>query len=103
MAIRIAKREGITRFWRGIVPSTIGNFPGQSSYYLAYETSQMVISRWIPNEDTKLARFTKGFLAGMGAEIAGGLFYVPADIVAQRLQIQDIKGFQHNSRFFFLT
>ena len=36
----------------------------------------------------------------MAAEIAGGIFYVPADIVAQRLQIQSIHGFVHNSRLY---
>jgi hypothetical protein len=60
----------------------------------------MLISRWIPDEKTELARFTKGFLSGMSAEVAGGLFYVPADIVAQRLQIQDIKGFTQNCRLY---
>lgn len=27
---RIWKKEGITRFWRGIMPSVIGSFPGQA-------------------------------------------------------------------------
>ncbi len=36
----------------------------------------------------------------MAAEVAGGIFYVPADIVAQRLQIQSTEGFVHNCRLY---
>lgn len=53
----------------------------------------------MPNGDLKSVTFFRGFFSGMAAEIAGGVFYVPADIVAQRLQIQSNQGFVHNTRF----
>jgi hypothetical protein len=99
MALNIAKREGFARFWRGVLPSTLGNFPGQANYYLAYESAQEIMSKLLPNERSELQRFSRGFISGMCAEIAGGMFYVPADIVAQRLQIQTTVGFVHNCRF----
>ncbi|KAI8897509.1 mitochondrial carrier domain-containing protein [Globomyces pollinis-pini] len=100
LALNIAQREGVPRFWRGIGPSTLGNFPGQASYYLAYESSQEFLSTFLKNDQSKSVTFLKGFLSGMAAEVAGGMFYVPADIVAQRLQVQSTKGFVHNHRLY---
>jgi hypothetical protein len=37
---------------------------------------------------------------GAFAELAGGLFYVPADVVSQRLQVQNLNSFNHNSRLY---
>ncbi|KAK5670652.1 hypothetical protein QVD99_002430 [Batrachochytrium dendrobatidis] len=100
MIYRIAKDEGILRFWRGLFPSVIGSFPGQAMYYMAYESTQEVVDKVLANNSSHGAIFTKGFLSGACAEIAGGMFYVPADIVAQRLQIQSTRGFVHNSRLY---
>ena len=65
MAWGIGKREGILRFWRGVVPSTLGNFPGQASYYLAYESAQEVMARLLPNGESKWVTFARGFFSGM--------------------------------------
>ncbi|KAI8916153.1 mitochondrial carrier domain-containing protein [Gorgonomyces haynaldii] len=94
---QIAKREGIARFWRGMVPSVVGSFPGQAFYYLALESAQEVMGKLLPKRDkeSELEVFLRAC-----AEVAGGMFYVPADIVAQRLQIQQVQGFVHNSRLY---
>jgi Mitochondrial carrier protein len=99
LTIQIAQREGIFRFWRGIGPSVIGSFPGQASYYLAYESTQEVLKQ-LKTTESNFSIFARGFLAGASAELAGGIFYVPADIVAQRLQIQSIRGFTQNKRLY---
>ncbi|KAI9099950.1 mitochondrial carrier domain-containing protein [Phlyctochytrium arcticum] len=91
----IARTEGIARFWRGLPPSVLGSFPGQAMYYLAYETAQDACSQ---SSAMDKSPFLRGFASGATAEISAGLFYVPADIVAQRLQVQNLKGFSHNSR-----
>ncbi|KAI9204210.1 mitochondrial carrier domain-containing protein [Polychytrium aggregatum] len=97
---RVIKHEGITRFWRGLGPSVAGSFPGQASYYLAYETAQEVSKHILPAAYQGDSSFWRGFISGAWAEVAGGLFYVPADVVSQRLQIQNLAGFHHNSRLF---
>ncbi|KAI8919621.1 mitochondrial carrier domain-containing protein [Entophlyctis helioformis] len=100
MIWRIGQQEGILRFWRGLLPSVSGSFPGQAMYYLAYETAQEMSSYVFGDDGSSTAAFARGFVAGASAEIAGGMFYVPADIIAQRLQIQSTKGFVHNSRLY---
>ncbi|KAI8821728.1 mitochondrial carrier domain-containing protein [Fimicolochytrium jonesii] len=97
---RIARTEGIPRFWRGLLPAVIGSFPGQAMYYLAYETAQDACAQSMPRDLLERSAFVRGFAAGACAEIAAGLFYVPADVVAQRLQVQNVTGFQHNSRLY---
>ncbi|KAJ3031299.1 hypothetical protein HDV00_008389, partial [Rhizophlyctis rosea] len=66
----------------------------EAMYYTAYESAQDVLAKWAPNGN----RFATGFVAGASAELAAGIFYVPADIVAQRLQVQNVEGFHHNKR-----
>nr|KAJ3420457.1 Fe(2+) transporter [Polyrhizophydium stewartii] len=97
MVLRIAHHEGVARFWHGLAPSVIGSFPGQAMYYLAYESAQELSKAVFSDPAAPATTFAKGFLSGACAEFAGGLFYVPADIIAQRLQIQSTKGFVHNS------
>ncbi|KAJ3140441.1 hypothetical protein HK100_009639 [Physocladia obscura] len=77
---RVVSTEGVVRLWRGILPQTIGALPGQACYYLAYESVH----------------------DGACADLAGGLFYVPADIVAQRLQTQNSTkySFTQNKRLY---
>lgn len=91
------KKEGILRFWRGVVPTVIGALPGQITYYSVYEIMQKYTQCLIPG-DGDLNVFTRGFISGASAELAGGIFYVPADIVTQRLQVQNCLGFSHNCR-----
>ncbi|KAL2918671.1 hypothetical protein HK105_201505 [Polyrhizophydium stewartii] len=100
MVLRIAHHEGVARFWHGLAPSVIGSFPGQAMYYLAYESAQELSKAVFSDPAAPATTFAKGFLSGACAEFAGGLFYVPADIIAQRLQIQSTKGFVHNSRLY---
>ncbi|KAJ3023046.1 hypothetical protein HKX48_004528 [Thoreauomyces humboldtii] len=94
---RMVKTEGIPRFWRGLVPAVTGSFPGQALYYLAYETAQDACAA---SPAFQKLPFLRGFIAGACAEITAGLCYVPADVVAQRLQVQNVQGFAHNKRLY---
>ncbi|KAJ3167921.1 hypothetical protein HDU88_001868 [Geranomyces variabilis] len=91
------RAEGLSRFWRGLPPAVAGSFPGQALYYVAYETAQDACA-----DSPAIAAnpFLRGFLAGAAAEITAGLCYVPADVVAQRLQVQNAVGFAHNKRLY---
>ena len=72
MALGIARKEGLFRFWRGVVPSTIGNFPGQASYYLAYESAQEAMTHLLPDQNSsRIGTFLRGFFSGMAAEVSG--------------------------------
>jgi hypothetical protein len=99
LILQTARKEGILRFWRGLAPSVLGAFPAQATYYYAYETVQNW-TKSIFKEDGHHSIFAKGFLSGACAELAGGVFYVPADVVSQRLQIQDLNGFTKNRRLY---
>ncbi|KAJ3051044.1 hypothetical protein HK097_007987 [Rhizophlyctis rosea] len=56
---RIAKTEGIARFWRGLPPAVLGSFPGQAMYYTAYESAQELLARTVGEK----YGFMKGFVA----------------------------------------
>ncbi|RKP00286.1 hypothetical protein CXG81DRAFT_7875, partial [Caulochytrium protostelioides] len=88
--------EGLRRLWHGIVPATLGSFPGQATYYLTYETAQSML----PHADATTGgmAFVRGCVAGALAEVTAGCFYIPTDIVTQRLQVQNLQGFHHNAR-----
>ncbi|KAJ3414684.1 hypothetical protein HDV05_006219 [Chytridiales sp. JEL 0842] len=87
MVSHILKTEGLGRFWKGAGPAIVGSFPGQAFYYMTYETSQEITGRYFGTSEN--ATFWRGFLSGASADFAAGLFYVPADVVAQRLQTQN--------------
>jgi hypothetical protein len=92
-------KEGISRFWRGVFPTVLGALPGQITYYSVYEITQKYTQNLISgDEDANV--FLRGFISGASAELAGGLFYVPADVVTQRLQVQNNLGFSHNCRLY---
>ncbi|TPX55551.1 hypothetical protein PhCBS80983_g05221 [Powellomyces hirtus] len=94
-ARNLLRAEGLARFWRGLLPAVTGSFPGQALYYVAYESAQDACA---DSPQIAASPFLRGFLAGAAAELSAGLCYVPADVVAQRLQVQNVMGFAHNSR-----
>ncbi|KAI9333301.1 mitochondrial carrier domain-containing protein [Obelidium mucronatum] len=105
----VVKTEGVVRLWRGILPQTMGALPGQAGYYVAYETVNERVGVLLGDgqlnhqtDSSSSTPFLRGFLAGACADVVGGIFYVPADIVAQRLQIQNSQNlsFSHNKRLY---
>ncbi|KAJ3108264.1 Fe(2+) transporter [Phlyctochytrium planicorne] len=100
----ILRSEGISRFWKGAGTAICGSFPGQACYYTTYETVQELLNTY-ESKSMKSGEdmtFMRGFVAGASADIAAGLFYVPSDIVAQRLQTQNAGklSFSHNCRLY---
>ncbi|KAI8849109.1 mitochondrial carrier domain-containing protein [Chytridium lagenaria] len=86
----IFKSEGIGRFWKGAGTAVFGSFPGQATYYMTYESIQDMCGKF---ESSKEARIS---------DVAAGLFYVPTDIISQRLQTQNAGplSFSQNSRLY---
>jgi hypothetical protein len=109
---QITRQEGILRFWRGWIPSgllsfsyllVLGAFPGQATYYFTYESTQTLLRKFHPPKDhhpSKLDLFYRGFLAGAMSEMMAGTFYVPSDVLSQKLQVNQTVGFIHNSRLY---
>lgn len=69
---------------------------------MTYETVHEVLKTqpYFPSLHSGQSTFLPGFIAGGCAESIGGLFYVPSDIISQRLQAQQIHGFTQNSRLY---
>ncbi len=44
--------------------------------------------------------FATSFVSAAIAEVCAGVGFVPADILSQRLQVQNLNGFHHNSRLY---
>lgn len=92
----IIRQEGFFKLFRGIAPSVVGSFPGQATYYTTYELSSHRVRDHLPPEwrDDRdpLSGFVIHSVAGGMAEVAAGTFYVPADIVSQRLQVQGLEN-----------
>jgi hypothetical protein len=60
----MVKKEGMMRFWSGIRSSVVGSFPGQASYFLAYEAAQEVMSKSFPENGSDLHTFINSGIAG---------------------------------------
>ncbi|KAL7750984.1 hypothetical protein RI367_003564 [Sorochytrium milnesiophthora] len=95
MLRRIVKLEGVAKLYRGIGAAVFGSFPGQATYFSTYEFSQVkyakMLSTWFP-DSSGLASHA---MAGLTAELASAAFYVPSDMVSQRLQTQPVINFFH--------
>ncbi|KAJ3210058.1 hypothetical protein HDU67_005695 [Dinochytrium kinnereticum] len=98
---------GIGRFWKGAGTAIVGSFPGQACYYMTYESVQELfgtisVKNEAPaNVSNTDVTFFRGFVAGASADVAAGIFYVPTDIIAQRLQTQNAGrvSFTHNCSY----
>jgi len=62
------------------------------------EYTQELCKKYLPSSLAQENAFWTGFLSGAAAESTSALFYVPSDLIAQRLQVQNTKGFAHNCR-----
>lgn len=74
--------DGIRGFYRGLGVATIGGIPGVCIYLTSYETSKNILSNNLSSQ------FLSYFLSGMVAESACGVFFVPVDVIKERMQVQ---------------
>ncbi|KAI9224137.1 mitochondrial carrier domain-containing protein [Blastocladiella britannica] len=104
MAKRIVRQEGVRRLFRGVLPTVTGSFPAQSLFYASYEYSHATYDSWIRHKFhgasptaklTGMQDFYCHSLAGLTAETCSALFFLPADMISQRLQTQPHFSFFH--------
>ncbi|KAI9183545.1 hypothetical protein H9P43_004463 [Blastocladiella emersonii ATCC 22665] len=100
MVRRIIRQDGWLRLYRGIVPTVCGSFPAQSMYYVAYEAGHYKLEqaafKWTNGAPlSPFQDFLCHSFAGLSAECASACFYLPADMVSQRLQTQPRFSFFH--------
>ncbi|KAF9978970.1 hypothetical protein BGZ73_007857 [Actinomortierella ambigua] len=86
----IAKNEGPTKLFRGLVPFLVSSLPAETLYLGVYEQMTSVIETRFPDK-TKTNSATREFAvsgtAGFIAEVVSALLYVPTDIVSQKLRV----------------
>ena len=88
----IMQREGVRGFYRGLGIATVGSAPGVGTYMCTYEQSKKVLGSALgtPEEGSAVVHLCSGF----GAETVSCVFWVPIDVVKERLQVQhpEVKG-----------
>eukprot|EP00948_MAST-09A_sp_MAST-9A-sp1_P002513 g2513.t1 len=98
----IFQREGVAGLYRGFPITIVGSVPALWLYLYVYEQAKNGIDNlFIPsssslsnNSRTTKPSFTGPFIAGLIAESVSCVFWVPIDVVKERMQIQGIAGRQ---------
>lgn len=88
---KILKDEGVRGLYRGLVPIVIGYLPTWTVYFLLYEKSKTVISRYL-SEDT---RYVGHILSALCAGGASTLVTNPIWVVKTRLMSQNASSSWH--------
>ncbi|KAI9136695.1 mitochondrial carrier domain-containing protein [Paraphysoderma sedebokerense] len=104
MLKRIMKNEGPRKLFTGIFPAVVGSFPGQASYYSTYEFTHHLYGKSLAcklenyglPKTSIIEEFLAHSFAGATAEMVAAIFYVPSDMVSQRLQTQPKFSFFHS-------
>lgn len=84
---RTVQQEGFRGLYRGFPIAFLGSAPGACLYFSAYEVSKLGLY-----EQTRLPLSLQHFTAGMIAEAVACVFFVPIDVIKERLQIQVSAG-----------
>ncbi|CAO2821692.1 unnamed protein product [Amaranthus hypochondriacus] len=91
---QILKTDGIRGIFRGFGTSAIGSIPGRvlvlSSLELSKDMSFKYLERFHMQEATRLG-IANG-VAGMLSNLVSCVYYVPLDVVCQRLMVQGLPG-----------
>jgi solute carrier family 25 protein 44 len=93
-ARQIVVQQGPRGLFRGFWTSTLGTLPCEVVYILSYNYYKERLQKSYEAhygehmERGKVAAWVP-LIAGAGADLTGQLFFVPADVVTQRLQIQN--------------
>eukprot|EP00050_Salpingoeca_kvevrii_P017442 m.65159 g.65159 ORF g.65159 m.65159 type:complete len:355 (-) comp7556_c0_seq3:308-1372(-) len=75
-------------FYRGYGASCIGAWPGQVSFYAAYETTRtMLQQRFGSAAKTPTGDFAVNLAAGFSAEIVSTIVLTPSEVIAQQMMV----------------
>jgi hypothetical protein len=88
-AHRILRKEGIRALYRGFWAGSIGSLPSVYLYLITYHKVKHELST--NNTPTALHK-SAPFLAGVSAELVALYFFVPIDVITQRMQLHNTAG-----------
>ncbi|GAB2217904.1 hypothetical protein Droror1_Dr00001118 [Drosera rotundifolia] len=90
----ILKHDGIPGIFRGFGTSAIGALPGRVLVFTSLEVSKNIMLKY--TERFNMAEATRlgvaNGVAGMLSNLVSCVYYVPLDVVCQRLMVQDLPG-----------
>ena len=78
------KTEGLQGLYRGLPIALVGSLPATCIYFTTYE-----ISKGFLMDSLSFSPFIVYFLSGMVAETVSCMFFVPIDVIKERLQVQE--------------
>jgi len=89
LAQRIWRKEGVRALYRGFWAGSVGSLPSAYIYLVTYhKTKHDLCKSNIPASVKSCAPF----IAGVTAETASIGFFVPIDVITQRMQLHDTAG-----------
>ncbi|MES1914857.1 MAG: hypothetical protein MHM6MM_006885 [Cercozoa sp. M6MM] len=77
--------EGVRGLFSGIGITALGSAPAACLYFSAYEVSKRVLA---PLSSAGVPTFAQHFASGLAAEAVSCVFWVPIDVIKERLQTQ---------------
>ncbi|ONI27884.1 hypothetical protein PRUPE_1G109500 [Prunus persica] len=90
----ILKSDGIPGIFRGFGTSAIGSLPGRVLALTSLEVSKDMMLKYI--EDLDMPEATRigiaNAVAGMFSNLVSCVYYVPLDVICQRLMVQGLPG-----------
>ncbi|KAL2459376.1 Mitochondrial substrate carrier family protein [Forsythia ovata] len=91
---RILRTDGIPGIFRGFGTSAVGSLPGRVLALTSLEVSKDMTLKY--TEDMNMAEATRVGLAngvaGMVSNLVSCLYFVPLDVICQRLMVQGLPG-----------
>ncbi|RYG56145.1 solute carrier family 25 protein [archaeon] len=83
---RVYHEEGVRGLYRGFPITFMGSAPGTLLYFTSYDIANRTLPRVFPWANG--SSVATSFSAGMIAEAVSCLFWVPIDVIKERMQIQ---------------
>lgn len=90
----ILKADGVRGLYRGFGTSVVGSIPGRSMFLVTLEVSKEYVFRLISHlnlPDATRTAISNG-AAGLISSLLSEIYYVPLDVVTQRLMVQGLPG-----------
>ncbi|GMN55062.1 hypothetical protein TIFTF001_024176 [Ficus carica] len=90
----ILKNDGIPGLYRGFGTSAIGSLPGRVLALTSLEVSKDMMMKYTQNLDLPVAARVgvANGVAGMLSNLVSCVYFVPLDVISQRLMVQGLPG-----------
>ena len=89
-AVKIIKREGVFRLWRGVGATFMGCMPAHAAYFSVYECMKKTVGA-----DREGHHPIQAAIAGASASVAHDSIMTPLDTVKQRMQLGYYRNITH--------